>query len=478
MAGGCAGQAPGPHASEEPVTFTIGIPSNGVLLAPILHQLTTRRLVSTGPSGRPVPALLQSWTPDQGGVRWRFVVAPNIRLHDGTPVDAARVAAHIREQLAGSELPAGLWAVDGVDVLSATELALRLRHPSTLLLEGLTLLPALRAGRFVQMGSDAAMPTLRPHPYSGSAPGAITSVRFRRYDSPRATWSALLRNEIDLLYDVPNESRALLTATGAVHVHPYLRPYVVALGLNNRDPRLQPRAVRQALNLAVDRAEIIREDFGGFALPASGSIWHTHYAVDRSIVPYRYDVREAARLLQAAGLRARRTVDGTMTPGLRLRCLMPDQLPWLERTGLRLERFYAQVGVALDFEKVPLPEFQERLAQGRFETFLSPVMAGYGLNMSYMQWAEHGRAQLADFGYKAAASAAERMLRAASEQELRDAVRALQRVLHDDPPAVFLLWPEGSRAVSSRFVVPPNAGRDVLTTLADWRLASAPRVAP
>ena len=36
----------------------------------------------------------------------------------------------------------------------------------------------------------------------------------------------------------------------------------------------------------------------------------------------------------------------------------------------------------------------------------------------------------------------------------------------DDPPAIFLAWSERARAVSNRFVVPPpEAGRDVLSTL-------------
>jgi hypothetical protein len=37
-----------------------------------------------------------------------------------------------------------------------------------------------------------------------------------------------------------------------------------------------------------------------------------------------------------------------------------------------------------------------------------------------------------------------------------------------DPPAVFLAWGERSRAISKRFKVEAQPGRDVLATLRQW----------
>jgi hypothetical protein len=52
-------------------------------------------------------------------------------------------------------------------------------------------------------------------------------------------------------------------------------------------------------------------------------------------------------------------------------------------------------------------------------------------------------------------------------------VRSLQQVLHEDPPAVFLYWRETTRAVSRRFDVPFVPDRDILVTVAQWRLAKS-----
>jgi hypothetical protein len=39
----------------------------------------------------------------------------------------------------------------------------------------------------------------------------------------------------------------------------------------------------------------------------------------------------------------------------------------------------------------------------------------------------------------------------------------------DDPPAIFLAWSERARAISTRFDVPVEPGRDILSTLRLWR---------
>jgi hypothetical protein len=54
---------------------------------------------------------------------------------------------------------------------------------------------------------------------------------------------------------------------------------------------------------------------------------------------------------------------------------------------------------------------------------------------------------------------------AASDDDYRAAVAALQQHIVNDPPAIFLAWSMRARAVSSRFIVPATEpGRDVLAT--------------
>ena len=55
------------------------------------------------------------------------------------------------------------------------------------------------------------------------------------------------------------------------------------------------------------------------------------------------------------------------------------------------------------------------------------------------------------------------------DEEYRAAVHGFQQAIVQDPPAIFLAWSERARAVSRRFDVPVEPGRDILTTLRLWR---------
>ena len=62
-----------------------------------------------------------------------------------------------------------------------------------------------------------------------------------------------------------------------------------------------------------------------------------------------------------------------------------------------------------------------------------------------------------------------------SDADYRAAFRTFQLEGLDNPPAVFLVLGEVSRAVSKRFQVVAPPGNDVLLTIADWRLAEPAR---
>ena len=61
---------------------------------------------------------------------------------------------------------------------------------------------------------------------------------------------------------------------------------------------------------------------------------------------------------------------------------------------------------------------------------------------------------------------------AGSDDEYQRGVAAFQRATMDDPPAIFLAWGQRARAVSTRFAVPAEPGRDILGTLGLWRPAA------
>ncbi len=153
-----------------------------------------------------------------------------------------------------------------------------------------------------------------------------------------------------------------------------------------------------------------------------------------------------------------------MPSRFRFTCLtVPDSR--YEKLAIVLQKQLANIGVDMQIEVLPLRDLVERLQAGRYEAFLLERSSGRSLVWIYTSF--HSNYFVT--GYTAADAALERLRGAATEPETRAAVADLQRIFYEDPPAVFLAWPQVARAVSTRFLVPAERGRDVIGSLWQWR---------
>jgi ABC-type transport system substrate-binding protein len=138
--------------------------------------------------------------------------------------------------------------------------------------------------------------------------------------------------------------------------------------------------------------------------------------------------------------------------------------------GLEVQRQLFDVGVDMQFEVVPLQEWDQRIREGRFQAVMIDMISGPTLARPHLFWAYPRREGLHAFGYENAEAGRlfELLRRSTNETAVRSAVGRLQRVMLDDPPALFLAWNQRARAVSSRFHVAGDPGRDPLLTIRQW----------
>jgi ABC-type transport system substrate-binding protein len=126
---------------------------------------------------------------------------------------------------------------------------------------------------------------------------ALAGLRVHFYASARAAWAALLRNDADMVYQVPSDALPLLAENPDVQLIDSGPRYVAVLGFQQRHPVLRDVRVRQALNLAIDRDEIARRlllaNAGGDRGPFSPAYWATRDAG----APWSYDPAAARALL-------------------------------------------------------------------------------------------------------------------------------------------------------------------------------------
>ena len=463
-----------PRPSEQSARIAIAIPSPDAPVGPLVMTLTRSRLLRMDQGGHERPSLIERWTASDDHLTWTFVIREGVRLQDGREVTAADVAALLKDAADSRDSGPGLWAVSRVEPVDTRQVRVTLREPTSLLLESLSMVAALPAGPYREPPPDEPNPSLEAVARSSASAPEIQTVALRRYDTPRAAVAALLRDEVDVLYEVPNESRDLLEAQDGVQVYPHVKPYVVTLGLNHRHPILSRRRVRLAMNALVDREALVQEAGGGE--PAADLLWLQHWSRPHTAdaEALRVDRDRARTLLDAEDLPARRNADGAVQPRFRVECLVLDD-PTMARVAGRLQQSYADAGIVLELSSLPLPDLVARLSTGDFETFLSPMVSGYGFGLPYLYFGDHDRARMIDLGYTAAAGAAERVRDAATDDALVNAVGDLHRVLLEDPPAVHLYWQRTSRAVGPRVRVPSDTDPDVLGSLPRWKVIGETR---
>jgi peptide/nickel transport system substrate-binding protein len=462
-----------PPNAPAPAHVTIGIPSAAAPVDPLAFSLTHTRLVRMDQGGHARPGVIASWDVAPDRRTWTFRLSPDVRRQDGRLATARDVAALVETARKSPAADPGLWSISRVEVLDDQRLRIHLSRPTSLLLDALALVEALPTGPYREEDKgEGQLPEFEAMRPEGSEQPAIQRVRLRRYDTPRAAVTGLLRGEVDVLYEVPSEARALLAREKSVRSFAHVKPYVVTLGLNHDHPVLAKRAVRQALNAAVDRAALVGEEMEGFGMPAADLLWREHWSSPHTgdAEAIRMDRPRAERLLTSAGLPRRRMADGRELPRLRLHVLVLDD-PTMARLATRLRRMYAAIGVDLILQSLPMNQVFARVVKGDFEAFLSPVFTGYGLSRAYLAYADHDRQRLLGRGYRAARQAAEAVREAVDDDSVNRAVKDLHRVVLDDPPDVTLFWQQAERAVGPRVTIADEPQGDVLGSLTRWTVA-------
>lgn len=303
--------------------------------------------------------------------------------------------------------------------------------------------------------------------YYRGRPGT-RAVELKPYDDQRAVWAALMRGEIDAVHETSPSAMEFVEKQSTVRTFPHTRPYFIQVLFNLKHPALRHAAVRQAMSHAVGRPEIIRAALNGRGIVADGPVWPEHWAHSAAARTYAQNVEAATLLLDGAGFR-RRTRTGVATAPARFSftCLTLGGDARYEKIGLLLQKQLFDVGIDMQIVALPAKELGERIRSADFDALLMERSSGRSLTWTYLTF----HSSQAPNGYKAADAVLGRMRSAATDSEIRQTVNEFQRIIYDDPPAIFLTWPVVARAVSAAFTVPDEPGRDVMGSLWQWKPA-------
>lgn len=281
------------------VSSELGIPLNSVY----------DTLVYRSGTGELRPMLAESWSVSADGREYTFFLRDGVLFHDGTPFDAAavkRTLDRITDPDTGSRKAVSLLGpYSGSRVVDERTVVVELSEPFAPLLDSFSqvfLAPASPAAldkwgeeyQFHQVGTgpfafkeyvpkdhltlvrnEKYVPI--PGTYERDGSPEVEQVEFRFLVEPAVRLPALEAGDADVVGEIPPQDAARIAAEESIDLMPVAIPGLPLVGfLNTQTAPTDDLRVRQALLLAVDRAEITRTVFGGYSPPATGPLSRNH----------------------------------------------------------------------------------------------------------------------------------------------------------------------------------------------------------
>lgn len=241
-------------------------------------------------------------SPDE--LTYTFALHPHIAFHDGTPLDAAAVAASFARRTAINQGPAYMLAqVKSVATPSPTTVVVTLKHPVSAFLDYLAspFGPKMISPTAIKthaVGDDQGQKWLATHD-EGSGPYQITSfvpnqkyvlTRYANYwgskpffpevdisIQPSITTQELQlqKGQLDMItHGLPSQDVASLATNSGLAVHQYPALLKSLMFINPHNGAFTSQQARDALEQALDKATLTKQVFGN-AGAASTQIYPT-----------------------------------------------------------------------------------------------------------------------------------------------------------------------------------------------------------
>lgn len=278
------------------------------------------------------PALAESWTPSEDGLTYVFAIRPGVTFHDGTPLDAAAVAANFLRQIdethplhtEGMTYVEILFSdVESIEATGDLELTIVLTRPTILLPAKLSLFAAGIASptaleelgpdystapygtgpfQFESWTTDVELVFVANEDYWGGRP-AIDRVVWRTISEDTVRLAELTTGGIDIANQIDFKDVETVEADENLAIVTGDFWNVQFLGMNGLIAPFDNLQVRQAIQHAINKQNIADAVFYGNYTLGAGPIAPGVPGYDETLADaYPYDPERAAALLEESGV--------------------------------------------------------------------------------------------------------------------------------------------------------------------------------
>ena len=325
------------------------------------------RLIRVAPDATYQPMLATKWTFTPDGKTLNLTLREGVTFSDGTPFDAAAVAANIEYYRSAdkSTVQTNVAMISGVETVGDHEVAIELKKPTTEILSALsnTLGGIMMSPKAIESGDLASHPvgtgayvieSFRPGEQAvykrrtdqggiwDPKSGKVAEVVISRIAGPDAKVNALKSGQIDL---TTWEGDPSTYAPGQVQTSVLPSLNMVGMYFNTKVKPLDNLQVRQAINYAIDRDGIV----AAFAQANKPQVqpWPARLpGFDEAREDtYPYDPEKAKQLLADAGY-----PDGVTIPGE----FLISKAAKIDKAGETVQANLAAVGITINLRSMDI----------------------------------------------------------------------------------------------------------------------------
>ncbi|MEZ4716106.1 MAG: ABC transporter substrate-binding protein [Caldilineaceae bacterium] len=302
-------------------------PPNGAdrMAGNVINQIFESLLAIDNSTGEVIPALATEWTVAEDGSVYSFKLREGVTFHDGSAFNAQDVVATFE---AGAD-PANAYAgsYDGVvvEVVDDYNVNIMPPTPDVTFLRTMAETPIISDEQFAAEGNagiesnpigtgpfqfvewnkgDRLVLEANPDYWDEGKP-YLAEVIFRPIPESSTRLAAIQTGEVHIVNRLNSDEAASLDGVSGVQVVTYPADRVYYITFNNLTTGVglptEDKAVRQAMNYAVDRQAIVDGLFNGNARLSTGFVTPSNLGFDDTLEPYPYDPETAKQLLADAG---------------------------------------------------------------------------------------------------------------------------------------------------------------------------------
>jgi peptide/nickel transport system substrate-binding protein len=363
-------------------------------------------LIYQGLDGTFVPGLAERWEVSNDGLTYTFYLRSDVRFHDGTPFDAQAVKFNF-DRIASPETNSRkargmLGPYERTEVIDDYAVAVHFREPYAPFLDAASQVYLAMAspdavttwGAEYQLHQVGTGPFIfkeyvpsdhltlvrndeyswGPTVYGKSGPAHLDEIVFRFYVDPAVRALALESGEADIMGEVPPQDALRLEGDDRFTLYQVPIPgQPLQFFLNTERPPTDDLRVRQALQLATDKEEIVSTVFQRYSPLAHGPLSAATLGYEPAVVDmYAYAPEQAIARLEEAGW-SDTDGDGIRDKNGEPLTLQAYIMGWghIPEVGQMLQDQYLAVGVAVDAQSVAFPAAVEAAAKG--EHNLAPM---------------------------------------------------------------------------------------------------------